>query len=68
MSPDHYTIYWLSTEARYQHHFNQALKQEFTEHGGREAVNRLQYSCSGSAVLLLLSFLSPGDSQRSDFI
>lgn len=64
--PDHYTITWLLWIACNQEHFYQALKQEFKEHGGRETVNRLTYSYSGSAILLALFF--PTAIQRSEFI
>lgn len=52
--PDHYTITWFLWIACNQQYFNQALKQELKEHGGKETVNGLRYSYSGSAVLLAL--------------
>lgn len=63
----HYTITWFLWIASNQEHFNQALKEEFKEHRGKEAVNRLRYGYSGSAVRLLVSFLSPIDRDQISY-
>lgn len=64
--PDYYTITWFLWIACNQEYFDQALKQDIKEYGGKETVNGLTYSYSGSAVLLAL--FSPKAIQRSEFI
>lgn len=56
LNVSHYTITWFLWIACNREYFNQVLKQEFKEHGGRETVNGLTYSYSGSAVLQALFF------------